>query len=778
MRTRKVKITLSHAQGDSNPRWDFEVGSFSEGASVRAKRLLMVVSVAVGLTGLFALAYTGFSGFARAAGPLYVATSGNDSNDCLAPATACQTINGAISKASAGDTVRVAVGTFTGAGSEVVLVDRDINLSGGWDAAFVSQTGLSTVDGEQSRRALVVSAAKSVLIEYFAIQNGAGPTSGGGGIFNLGDLTVENSTIVDNSSHGGTQGGGILTRGGTLSLTNSIVSGNVANSGAGLYSDGGSTVNVSDSTFVDNVSSGQGGALYVFSSSLTLENTTIRNNTANTAGGGLYQNGGDLNLLNSTVSRNSTNPLWAGGGLYIIGSATVLVNNSTIAYNEAGRGGGIHLAGDDTTTLRNTIIANNIAGSSPDCRAVKNPSDGYNLVGDSAGCSLSPLPGDLLDVNPLLGPLQDNGGTTWTHELLPASVAVNAGHPATPGSGGDACEATDQRSVDRPEGFICDIGAFEASSGSPSNSVGLIHGTVTDIAGAPLAGMCVLAYENSIQQVPNLWHALDTGVVVESGFAETSSSGVFSMEVPAGASYFLYAWDCDAGWYEFEWFSNAGDLADADLIAVNGGDVTVVPSIVLRESGDVVGVVTDATTGRPLNGIEVWSTDWSGFWQFWFAVTDSNGEYYLPGLRQDADHRVQFFDPTGKYRLEWFNNRSEFNSADAVSVVSGFFIDGIDAVLATNPGDPADEMFFYRDDGLFRYYNINPSGTLSSPILQGDGYTKGWSSITAVDLDGSGFAPFFHAFGSLNEGVGIDNSHSPPGQKPIAPADDGATSKS
>ena len=52
-------------------------------------------------------------------------------------------------------------------------------------------------------------------------------------------------------------------------------------------------------------------------------------------------------------------------------------------------------------------------------------------------------------------------------------------------------------------------------------------------------------------------------------------------------------------------------------------------------------------------------------------------------------------------------------------------------------GDGQDEMFFYRDDGLFRYYDIRPNGTLGSPILQGDGYTSGWSSITAVDLDGN-----------------------------------------
>jgi secreted trypsin-like serine protease len=50
--------------------------------------------------------------------------------------------------------------------------------------------------------------------------------------------------------------------------------------------------------------------------------------------------------------------------------------------------------------------------------------------------------------------------------------------------------------------------------------------------------------------------------------------------------------------------------------------------------------------------------------------------------------------------------------------------------------DSNDEMFFYRDDGLYRYYNIKPNGSLGSPILAGTEYTTGWSSITAIDLDG------------------------------------------
>jgi len=53
-------------------------------------------------------------------------------------------------------------------------------------------------------------------------------------------------------------------------------------------------------------------------------------------------------------------------------------------------------------------------------------------------------------------------------------------------------------------------------------------------------------------------------------------------------------------------------------------------------------------------------------------------------------------------------------------------------------GDGQDEIFFYRDDGLFRYYDIRPDGSIPSPMAAGDNYTKDWTSITAVDLDGDG----------------------------------------
>ena len=101
--------------------------------------------------------------------------------------------------------------------------------------------------------------------------------------------------------------------------------------------------------------------------------------------------------------------------------------------------------------MSHTIIAGNVPG---DCSGGV-VSLGFNLDSDNT-CNLSPST-DLPGTDPLLGPLQDNGGPTETHALLPGSPAIDLSLAIGEPCGG----GTDQRGVPRPQGLGCDIGAFE-----------------------------------------------------------------------------------------------------------------------------------------------------------------------------------------------------------------------------------------------------------------------------------------------------------------------------
>lgn len=87
---------------------------------------------------------------------------------------------------------------------------------------------------------------------------------------------------------------------------------------------------------------------------------------------------------------------------------------------------------------------------------------GFNLIQNTAGCPISgTTTGNLLNVDPHLGPLQDNGGPTFTHMPAADSPALNAGDPAGCADNLGHLLATDQRGIARPQGASCDIGAVE-----------------------------------------------------------------------------------------------------------------------------------------------------------------------------------------------------------------------------------------------------------------------------------------------------------------------------
>jgi hypothetical protein len=294
----------------------------------------------------------------------------------------------------------------------------------------------------------------------------------GGGIFNQGDLTILRSTITRNISFSG--GGGIVNA--NLFGTCQIVS--PCHDGQGLLT-------ITDSTISDNSTTLCCGAgIFNSTGMVDITRSTISGNSTNGAGGGIANSAWNMNLTNVTVSGNRAR---IGGGIDAGGAAsTVHLNNVTVADNTAqdvndssvGLGGGVLNGAFGTMTAANTIIAGNFAaglcginGCFPagnDCytdpQSGPLTSQGYNLVQDTGACNIvGDATGNITGKDPKLGFLTDNGGQAFTHALSSESPAVDAGSSATPGSGGGACAATDERAFLRPIGPRCDIGAFERS---------------------------------------------------------------------------------------------------------------------------------------------------------------------------------------------------------------------------------------------------------------------------------------------------------------------------
>jgi hypothetical protein len=371
----------------------------------------------------------------------YVVPGGDDDNDCQSPATPCATIDGPLEKAEffAADTVVVASGTFKGVGDEVVLLDRDAILSGGWDAGFAAQIGTSIIDGEALRRGLTVSEDATAIVGHFTIQNGS--AGEGGGVFNQGALTLNRVTVTNNSAD---YGGGICSSHDfdpvmlTLNLT-TVSNNSASRDGGGISCNGTSVLNGS------SVSGNTGGG--------------------NTGGGGI-NNGGTLILNNSTISSNSSPG--PGGGINNFDSLSL--NNSTVSGNMAAAGGGIHSYGG-AVSMENTILAANVGGTGPDCSGFIG-SLGHNLIGNTSGCTFTPGTGDLTNVSANVGRLI---GSPGYHPLLLESPAIDAGNPAGCTDHLGYPLGADQRGAVRLG--RCDIGAYEYNPPGPPASISAVAGT-------------------------------------------------------------------------------------------------------------------------------------------------------------------------------------------------------------------------------------------------------------------------------------------------------------
>lgn len=368
-------------------------------------------------------------------------------------------------------------------------------------------------------RVMEIEAGTTVTLQFLTIRDGHTPSPpqgtgplpnrNGAGLYVFGNLTlldclvtenrtgdgapgINTGTTFDESGDDGANGGGIAVVVGSLLIRDSTISNN-------RTGDGG------PSDFGVGGRGGSGAGIYC-GGSVTIENSLIQGNvtgdggisTADAGGiggfgGGIDHAGGVLTVTNSTIvgnmagksSAGTVGTTFSGGGGGINATSTFQIRNTTITGNSVPvpGNGGIHFGGGlavssqatPGSTLTNTILAENTVsvlsgGEGPDFGSLNNTApafEGVNLIGDNTDAHPWFLPGApnadghyvgtaFAPLDPLLSPLQDNGGTTLTRLPLTGSPAIDP-------TGGDITTPFpfDQRGNERLENSIVDIGAVE-----------------------------------------------------------------------------------------------------------------------------------------------------------------------------------------------------------------------------------------------------------------------------------------------------------------------------
>jgi len=334
-----------------------------------------------------------------------------------------------VANATTGDTITFDLSPSC---SNITLGSR-LNISG----LTISGPGANvvTVNGDGTSGVLYDGGSQPTTVSGLTIAGGNDSSSGGGGIWNNGgELTVSEVVFSDNAT---SFFGGAISSSGPLTVTDSTFTGNSSNSegyGAGaIMVDNGSTASISGSTFSGNTTIGESGGIL---------------------------NEGTLTVSNSTFVGNFT-PNYGGAIGTTSLASTTTITNSTFSGNGAGYGGGgIWNNYGSTMSIGASILAS--ASSGGDCGTNSSITDLGDNLADDHTCGFTAA-GSLNNTASGLAPagLADNGGPTQTIALDPGSAAIGGV------TGPTLCPATDQRGAPRPA-TICDIGAFESTTATPT----------------------------------------------------------------------------------------------------------------------------------------------------------------------------------------------------------------------------------------------------------------------------------------------------------------------
>ena len=344
--------------------------------------------------------------------------------------------------------------TITGNGAAKTLIDGDAGVTN--DRVFLLTGGSDF----------------AVTISSVTIRNGTS-TGGGGGIYvSSGSLVLSNVTVSANTAD---SGGGIASDV-ALTLDHCTVGGNSAiTQGGGIFMSGLVNLTATATTISGNSTAGTGGGIF---GSALLDSCTISGNIASGNGGGIVAGFG-VAAVNTTIAGNQSQA--SGGGVFVsvgfpnLFTPTFYGYNATITSNQCGvaqSGCGIFESQDSEALIANSIVALNYRPSklgnvADDCNGVHTL--GYNLIQTASTCGIfGSGSGDQFNLDPDVGPLQDNGGPTQTVALLDTSLAIDGGNPLGCYGGSAGILTTDQRGFPRPIGRRCDIGAYEFGSAPPT----------------------------------------------------------------------------------------------------------------------------------------------------------------------------------------------------------------------------------------------------------------------------------------------------------------------
>ena len=335
-----------------------------------------------------------------------------------------------------------------------------------------------------------VNAPRDITLSNVTMRNETSPFGPAFSAFQVGgNILIEDSVIENNTATSG-DGGAVNfdSVGAGITITNSVLRGNTATGGSGgaLALLNGPEVVIQDSDFFNNVSSADGGAIHVADTAnpISIERTTFRANVAEGYGGGIYVDQVDLErsliVDSSTFSADSTGQFGAALAIgTVIGEVTIV--NSTLDEGSEDFAMAADLVTGELSIMYSTMTGGIYVGTNEGLAEVTSTivvqtggvtilvDDAVNPVGvlysilsSSLANYMADLGGNQFGILPKLGPLQDNGGPTFTRMPLAGSPAIDRGLP------GGTPPTFDQRYTGFPRviGGRVDVGAVETAGTS------------------------------------------------------------------------------------------------------------------------------------------------------------------------------------------------------------------------------------------------------------------------------------------------------------------------